>query len=185
MEEVKDKKYSIFVASNLSLVTPDLFRFYRGMREVCDICGKSSFLPLDFVSPSKFDSGIFNIDFYNLVSDKIAHAELGVFYIGFNSTDVGVMLAMAKRRDLPLIFLYESGKEDWLRANEPKVWLRLKTKEELSSSQPCGMITSAYHNSFFMPESTYSKIVAEIKFKSKKESLSELEEKIRKFFYLS
>lgn len=185
MREIKDRKYSIFLASNLSLVTPELFRFYRGMREVCDICGKSSFLPLDFASPSKFDTGILNPKFYNLVSDKIAQAEMGVFYLGLNSTDVGIMLAKAKRRDLPIIFMYESEKEAWLKANEPKVWWRLKTEEELSSSKPSGLITSTSHNSFLMPNSTYPKIVAEIKFKTKEKSLSELEEKIKKFFYLS
>ncbi|MFH1210886.1 MAG: hypothetical protein V1645_03135 [archaeon] len=173
--------YPIFVASDITIAPPETIKFYREIRDTCKRSGKNVFLPLDAVGSTKSPS-VPAEKAYEVVMSNLNSAQLGVFYVGFISTDVGMMLGRAKTNELPIILLYEANKENWLREKEPKIWWRPKTKKELASNPPGGMITPIGYNSTMVPESRYHMIAAEIKFNTEEEGLSKLEKEVKNFF---
>ena len=182
------KNYPIFVASDITIAPEAAIEFYKKIRDTCNRAiarhfGEkcASFLPLDFVDHQENES-VSCSEAARLVLSKVNLAELGVFYLGFNSTDIGMMLGRAKVNHLPVIFLYEVEKESELKRREPKNWWRVKNREELQFAPPSGVITPNSYESFMVPESLYDRIHAEIIFRKEEEGLSKLEQEVDRFF---
>lgn len=183
-KEAEGQHYPVFVASDISIAPQATIDFYQKLRDACKSAGYNAFLPIDAVG-SRENQEISDQATLQRVFANLSLAKLGVFYVGFNSTDVGMMLARAKQLQLPHILLYEAEKEGWLQLHEPKIWWRLKERHEPpGSSSPLQHITpTSYASLGLIPESRDQGILAEIKFTMQEEACSVLEKEVKKFFH--
>ena len=177
------KNYPVFVGCDITDPPNQAIRVYHQIRDTCNKAGFPSYLPIDHFPPGEKHTSGTNRQVAQSILKQVEESKLVIFYLGFQSADVGTMIGRAKStpNPKPMIFLYEAEIQNDLLYTSSELWRRTKTPRELMKVEPAPD-DLASQTALLLAESRYPKIIKEIIFSDRTEAIEELEHTVRTFF---
>ncbi len=88
----------------------EIRKFYEEIGKLCIRVGKNPYIPHLYTDPKK-NANVTPYEVYKTDKSKIISSDLIIAYIGLPSLGVGMELAYAEDRNIPIILMYEKNKQ--------------------------------------------------------------------------